>query len=183
MCTRCTRVACPSHPRVPGTYPAGQRNFPRPPLCPARCWRWTGAVPLEGGATGILTHPAGVPPPPIPTHRAVLQMCWGRRHPGAPRGHSQVTAAQTRSAPGPSQPWDPGPWARKGPYLAQQDGWDHTLLLSEQVSELPAKVMYGSRAPGLGTGMGSQMPSAPSPTHSPPFGEGQLGKVRQGSQV
>lgn len=130
-----------------------------------------------------LDPPCWCSAPPILTHRAVLQMCWGRRHPGAPRGHSQVTAAQTRSAPGPSQPWDPGPWARKGPYLAQQDGWDHTLLLSEQVSELPAKVMYGSRAPGLGTGMGSQMPSAPSPTHSPPFGEGQLGKVRQGSQV
>lgn len=117
-----------------------------------------------------LDPPCWCSAPPIPTHRAVLQMCWGRRHPGAPRGHSQVTAAQTRSAPGPSQPWDPGPWARKGPYLAQQDGW--TTLCCYQ-NRCQSCLQKSCMAPGhrdWGQGWGARCHLPPPPPIALPLG-------------
>lgn len=127
-----------SPPRVLGTHPAGQKSFPRPPLCPV-----------------VLPCPLVAPPHP---HSWGSAMCvLGRQASGSPHRSQSGRASTDQDSRGPLPALGPGasgPRAGKSPPLIQEDGWDHTLLLSAE-AELP-----GRRDRGLGIGLGSQRPLA-----------------------
>lgn len=166
MCPRHTRVACPPLPGFLGTHPAGQRNFPPPLLCPARCWRWEGTVPLEGPPP---PPPVFCPPPPLTEQCCVCAELVG---------HRRVRAAQPRTAMSASAP-SPGTWCR-GQHLPSAPA---VLLGPRQSCLQGSRGAPACRDGGQGRPLLAFLPALHSATEPCPRGKGQLGKVRPGSAL